>query len=446
VRSSEVLPSDLGLFVGGAQAEQTIAKELEDHRLANRNASAATLDLWRGGLLQTLQQACEDRKLTEMLVAMSPHAGIDIWLQVVQRYAEQLEESGDPHGAATQFLLSGDANRAIQVYLEAHLYCEAVGLANLRAPSMTDGIYRAWALHSEAQNDLEQAAKCYITLNETGKAVRLLAQRGGKTALHAAMQLAKLANTPRSELIPKFVFECRREGDLDGAITATADEPEFILMRAALLHERALKTPTLAGGDKEWPGCFTDVATSTWRSNNVDVGQLAVFEPLPSQPCSMVYHGAVDRCIVLHAVGTARLWSANAAAALELWCDALHVAFVNRLYSLVHFLTLVMFPLTSPARLTPAAKAWVALMPVYIAVVASDELPGEPCFVDDLAAYTRHRDNQSQSISVAEAVSQFEAAVHLPVAGGPPEDAVAILGAHSVETSSSAAVIDCDLH
>eukprot|EP00035_Acanthoeca_spectabilis_P011950 m.210824 g.210824 ORF g.210824 m.210824 type:complete len:1209 (-) comp15489_c0_seq1:38-3664(-) len=431
---------DLGLFVLGPRTEQSITDELNDHRENGRHESAATIDLWRGNLLRVLTQACEERKLTDALVAMSPHAGMDVWLQVVQRYGEQLEDAGDAPGAATQFLLCGEVEKAIQVYTQSHMYPEAVALASTRLSTVPNALYRSWAEYSEMHSDFEQAAKCYLALGDKDKAVQALVLRRGRHSIRAALQLAQKIGAPTATLIPQYVFECRREEDFEAGILATTGLPEYAPLLAALIHEQTIKATESIQPDSsrtEWPHRVQTSILATWTAKGIELAQLSDFQPLPSRPCSMVFQGPIDRCMILHAVGLVRHSAGDPESTLTHWCDALAVAYSNDLFSLLHFLSLIMFPDGDLSMFTPAAseehllsvQAWLSLMATYINVVNFDKPFGETSFANDSAAYQHYCSTLPRDLDAAKAVSVFESCVQ-PTSRAPPADAARLLAAY----------------
>ena len=239
---------DIGLHLARKHAVATVRHESKRHREAGQMTFHGTLCLWEGRLIDALEHACRERKLTEALVAMSPQAGHDVWLRVTQTYAEQLLATGDVHGAATQFLLGGNGAKAVDVYKEAGLFSEAVALAKLRlAPSdpVFRELYTDWAAQAEKQSCFELAAKCHIANGDGAAAVHVLARRGGQRGLQCAHDAARRLGVEMVDLAPRLVLECRANKDWDAALAVVTSTPALAHHAPALeveatLHRRLL--------------------------------------------------------------------------------------------------------------------------------------------------------------------------------------------------------------
>ena len=185
--------AQMALFFGRADVDQMVTTEARVHVAEGRGHAGCTMNLWRGDVIGPLMAACETGTLTEYHLAMAPLAGHDVWAHVTLRYAQQLRAAGEPHTAVGCFLAVHCVNDAIDTYVEAGLYHEAVALAVLRLastdPRRTD-IYLAWARHAEEHGQYEQAAKCYLTIGQVDQAVHVLARRGGQSGLLTACVIA----------------------------------------------------------------------------------------------------------------------------------------------------------------------------------------------------------------------------------------------------------------
>ena len=250
---------DIGLHLSRKHAVATVRHESKRHREAGQMTMHGTLCLWEGRLLDALENACRERKLTEALVAMSPQAGHDVWLQVTQIYAEQLLATGDVHGAATQFLLGGNGVKAVDVYKEAGLFSEAVALAKLRlAPSdpVFCELYTGWAAQAEKQSCFELAAKCHIANGDGALAVHVLARRGGQRGLQCAHDVARRLGVVMVDLAPRLVLECRANEDWAAALAVVTTTPALAHHVPALEVEATLHRQLLTAAP------FADAAAS----------------------------------------------------------------------------------------------------------------------------------------------------------------------------------------
>ena len=70
----------------------------------------------------------QEKRLTADYVALSVSGGIVLWQTAAEAYAQQLEEKGDIHNAVLYLLSISKIHDAIDVYLRARLYRDALCL------------------------------------------------------------------------------------------------------------------------------------------------------------------------------------------------------------------------------------------------------------------------------------------------------------------------------
>ena len=145
--------------------------------------------LWQGQLPGVLANVvATSSPLSPHLVALSASAGYDVYLQLCQLYAVQLEKEGDHHTAVLYLLNTGDVSGAIRLYLRHSLYGEAMILARARLMKedrMVTEVYLAWAEWSSNTAEREekasrrhrlvmQAVALHLAANEMEKALQTL--------------------------------------------------------------------------------------------------------------------------------------------------------------------------------------------------------------------------------------------------------------------------------
>lgn len=150
------------------------------------------LDIWQG----RLPQVCHERagNLNPHLVAMSAAAGRDVWVSMCGQFAQQLADSGDTHTAALYYLVSGAVRPAVELYLKANLFPEALALAKARLlpeDQLVSRCYLLWGQHAESQGQSDLAAKCFLGAGQGSRAILTLFRSGG-----AAQELASTINDP----------------------------------------------------------------------------------------------------------------------------------------------------------------------------------------------------------------------------------------------------------
>eukprot|EP00038_Savillea_parva_P013603 m.8758 g.8758 ORF g.8758 m.8758 type:complete len:1203 (-) comp2563_c0_seq1:23-3631(-) len=431
--STDEALSSMSLFMGRQHTQRAVQEERNSHSAHGRHTSAMVLDVWQGTLLEGLQQACEEKRLTENMVAMSAHLGTDVWTKVIGFYAEQLALIGDTHNAATYYVLRGDIEMAIETYVHARQFTEAVALAHLRLPKSSPTIpalYNSWAAYSEDQQDFEQAAKCFIALKQYDKAVDVVGRRGGRDGIFTAVRLAREVGVTPADMIPQFVVECRKESNLSEAVSSTEGLCHLVHLRAALIYEQVLQSED---DDVNWPVSFAETVFDAWTCCGITVDDVKDWTPPPSQPCDLTHQGPIDRCILLHGVGTARLWNKDAVSSVQLWCSAMKVALTNHLLSLMQFLGVV-FSTAEVVSSLPSEQellkrsvlSWLALLDVRRALVGKNGEVGNVSFVNSLPRY-KHLVANSYHGSVEDAMSHYNDSVTPPARYSPPPDALELL-------------------
>ncbi|CAL1530881.1 unnamed protein product, partial [Lymnaea stagnalis] len=161
------------------------------------------LELWRGNIAGAVQIARQRNELSDWIVAMAPLASHDLWELVSAEYAEQLEEDGQYHKAATYLLAAHKVHQAIDLFRRHRLFREAVSLARMRlspVDPMLEDLYTEWGQNLMKDGQFEQAAKCYLAMRHIQEAGKVLTRRSDQSSLKTACHMTLLANEKQQGL------------------------------------------------------------------------------------------------------------------------------------------------------------------------------------------------------------------------------------------------------
>ncbi|XP_078610661.1 gem-associated protein 5-like isoform X1 [Branchiostoma floridae x Branchiostoma japonicum] len=203
----------LGLFFDRRSLYKTFKEESLNHLQNGHLDHSLQLAIWRGDIVGALQMARQHGQLTDWLVAMAPLAGHDVWLQTVEDYSEQLCAQDQHYKAVTFLLACHKVHEAIDLLKNNKMFREAVALAKVRLPPHDPAVlevYDAWA--TELQKDhYEQAAKCYLAMQQPCDAAAVLARRGDLETLQVAAKIAAAAGSEDqlSSVACRYAHECQ---------------------------------------------------------------------------------------------------------------------------------------------------------------------------------------------------------------------------------------------
>ncbi|CAH1274597.1 GEMIN5 [Branchiostoma lanceolatum] len=203
----------LGLFFDRKSLYKTFREESLNHLENGHLDHSLQLAIWKGDIVGALQMASQHGQLTDWLVAMAPLAGHDVWLQTVEAYAQQLCGQDQLYKAVTFLMACHKVPEAIVLLKNKKMFREAVALAKVRLsphdPVLLD-VYDAWA--TELQKDhYEQAAKCYLAMQQPCDAAAVLARRGDLDTLRVAAKIADAAGSEDqlSSVACRYAYECQ---------------------------------------------------------------------------------------------------------------------------------------------------------------------------------------------------------------------------------------------
>ncbi|TMW63480.1 hypothetical protein Poli38472_002421 [Pythium oligandrum] len=158
-------------------AREYLKREKEGFREEQNWEKLAHLHLLEGRIAEALRIVAKERLLTAQWVAYAPMASIEVWREVANLYALQLQESGDFKKAATQYLSLGKVQMAIQCFVSAKMYREAIVLIETRLGGD----------HSQLEQVKTGYAESLLKKKRTREAAQVLVSVGSDEALLRAL-------------------------------------------------------------------------------------------------------------------------------------------------------------------------------------------------------------------------------------------------------------------
>ncbi|KAH9499455.1 Gem-associated protein 5 [Bulinus truncatus] len=229
------------------------------------------LELWRGNIAGAVQIARQRNELSDWIVAMAPLASHDLWELVSAEYAEQLEEDGQYHKAATYLLAAHKVHQAIDLFRRHRLFREAVSLARIRlspVDPLLEDLYTEWGQNLMKDGQFEQAAKCYLAMRHIQEAGKVVTRRHDHTSLKTACHMTLLANDKQQGLsyAYKLFTQNLLMGEWQEAYKFLGEHSHLKLLlpllstHELLVHHLSILCPSLVLTQKP----FTDASFSQW--------------------------------------------------------------------------------------------------------------------------------------------------------------------------------------
>ncbi|KAJ0407898.1 hypothetical protein P43SY_009185 [Pythium insidiosum] len=109
-----------------------LAVEKEQYTQEADWEAVAQLHLAEGRVTEALRILAREGQLSDRWVALAPAAGPDVWRQIADLYALQLQQSGDLKHAANYFLAVGKVEAAVRALAAGSMFREAIALARVR--------------------------------------------------------------------------------------------------------------------------------------------------------------------------------------------------------------------------------------------------------------------------------------------------------------------------
>uniref|UniRef100_A0A673XSI7 Gem nuclear organelle associated protein 5 n=1 Tax=Salmo trutta TaxID=8032 RepID=A0A673XSI7_SALTR len=202
----------LGLFADRDALYRMFQEEEEGHVEAGHYESAVYLRLWKGDIAGALQVATEKGELSDHLLSVAPMAGYQVWLKTVDVYVKQLCLQEQFLKAASHLLSINKVYEAIDLLKSHQLYREAIALAKARLqpddPVLKE-LYTTWAAVLEKDGHLSTAAKCYLAMDSSFDAAKVIAKKNDPVSLKTAASLAKIAG--ESDLSYSLSLRCAKD-------------------------------------------------------------------------------------------------------------------------------------------------------------------------------------------------------------------------------------------
>eukprot|EP01130_Rhizamoeba_saxonica_P017219 TRINITY_DN8254_c0_g1_i2.p1 TRINITY_DN8254_c0_g1~~TRINITY_DN8254_c0_g1_i2.p1 ORF type:complete len:914 (+),score=189.56 TRINITY_DN8254_c0_g1_i2:188-2743(+) len=154
-------------------------------------------EFWKGNIIPVLDFVIKNDRITPSWLSISPLAGIDIWMQMTEIYAKKLEDIGKYHQSSMYYISIHQIENAINVYLKANMYPDALALAKSRLSPRDpwiNSIIEEWGIFFEKRNRYIAACNCYITIGEYERAIAVVHQLGDQENLERAIKLAEMCN------------------------------------------------------------------------------------------------------------------------------------------------------------------------------------------------------------------------------------------------------------
>ena len=154
--------------------ECLLERQVQSHRERGAFAAGRSLEIWRGDINTVIQRMIQEKRLTADYVALSVSGGIALWQTAAEAYAQQLEEKGEIHNAVLYLLSISKIYDAIDVYLRARLYRDALSLAVARLSPLDPVIHfvcKEFGKSLEKQGKLISAREVYLVAREEKRAM-----------------------------------------------------------------------------------------------------------------------------------------------------------------------------------------------------------------------------------------------------------------------------------
>ncbi|KAJ7997067.1 hypothetical protein DPEC_G00225080 [Dallia pectoralis] len=202
----------LGLFADRDALYNMFQEEEQAHVEAGHYESVMYLRMWKGDIAGALQVATEKGELSDHLLSVAPMAGYQVWLRTVEAYVKQLCLQEQFLKAASHLLSINKVYEAIDLLKSHQLYREAIALAKARLqpddPVLKE-LYTNWATVLEKDGHLSTAAKCYLAVDSSFDAVKVIAKKNDPVSLKTAASLARI--TGENDLSHSLSLRCAKD-------------------------------------------------------------------------------------------------------------------------------------------------------------------------------------------------------------------------------------------
>lgn len=200
----------LGMHDRGA-VRNFFNSETEGFKAESDWESAANVLLLQGKISEALRLVSKQGVLTATWVSYAPMAGLDVWREITNLYAQQLDAQGDKKAAAFHFLSIAKVRSAIKCLVDGNAFQEALALIRARLgpndPLLEDTLWK-YAEFLSKRGRPGEAALALLNINSvkaTSQAVRKLVSTGDMISIRSALDVLVATTRPISVTVEREV-------------------------------------------------------------------------------------------------------------------------------------------------------------------------------------------------------------------------------------------------
>lgn len=222
----------LGLFLDRSATWRMLNSEINHHKKSKNFEYAMQLEIWKGNIGNALREAADKNMLNDYLVSLAPLGSRELWLEMANKYAEQLIASGAIQKSVLYLLACHKVYKAIDTLRDHGFYKEALVLAKVRLPltdPIIETILKEWAFKAKKNNNHTIAAKCYLGLQDYSQASKQLASIPDPITMKTAAYISKKCghtNESQSYMISCIKLSLKKQ-EWDLAYSLISQHPEI---------------------------------------------------------------------------------------------------------------------------------------------------------------------------------------------------------------------------
>ena len=184
----------------------------------------AVLSLWSGDLERVVEAAIRTGTVTERMLSLCAGVSQRLWRRAAVAAGQQCVREGEVSRGADYLLSAGQVLEAVSLLSNNGHHRAAVAIARSRLPLDSEAVrdvMRRWASQCQSDGNYSLAAKCWLSLGETGEASEVLAKLSSSTGDQDCLRLAarlspdvEKANVYRTQCLA----QCLERADQDLAL------------------------------------------------------------------------------------------------------------------------------------------------------------------------------------------------------------------------------------
>ena len=259
----------ISTFCKYSEAEVSVQAEDPEARVV--------LPLLSGDLEAVVEAAIRTGTVTERMLSLCAGVSQRLWRRAAAAAGQQFVREGEVTRGAEYLLSAGQVVEAVTVLSKHGHYRPAVAIARSRLPLDSEAVrqlMRRWASQCQSDGNYSLAAKCWLSLGETGEASEVLAKLSSSTGDQDCLRLAarlspdvEKANVYRRQCLA----QCLERSDQDLALQIIKDDqdnlswclPLFITL--AQLHRIVTQAK-----ERSEPGALLEIIRSQCESEGYD--------------------------------------------------------------------------------------------------------------------------------------------------------------------------------